>query len=418
MAVEHAAPDTTQAKDPRLAHEELGLLAPVYPLPRLALAHGQGARVTDRTGRTYVDFTCGIAVNAFGHAPRGLATVVAKQMKTLGHVSNLYAHEPGIALAKALTTATGYPHVFYCNSGAEGIEAALKFARLRAHALERPGRGFAAFTGGFHGRTGFALSTTWNPPYRAPFEPLIPGVRFLPFGDTKALAEGIDEDTCAVIVEPVQGEGGAIVAPKGFLQAVRKRCDQVGALLVFDEVQSGMGRTGRFLAAEHFGVRADITVLSKALGGGLPLAAVLVSDEAEAGMAAGVHGTTFGGNPIATTAGLWMVGRVNRKSLLGKVRKRGKTLRQGLDALVAKHPKALAEARGLGLLTAIELAPGAPFAPKDLVEAARDEGLLLVRGGDRAVRVLPPLDVDEATIAEALACLDRALSRLGERTAS
>lgn len=395
-----------------LAHEELELLAPLYPLPRLALAAGRGARVTDRCGRSYLDFTCGIAVNAFGHAPRGLATVVAKQMRTLGHVSNLYAHEPGIALARALTAATGYERVFYCNSGAEGIEAALKFARARAQALGRPGRTLVSFTGGFHGRTGFALSVTWNPEYRAPFEPLIPGVRFLPFGDIAALAEGIDADTCGVIVEPIQGEAGAVVAPAGFLAALRKRCDEVGALLILDEVQSGVGRTGHFLAATHTGVRADITVLSKALGGGLPLAAVLLTAETASSLAAGMHGTTFGGNPVATAAGLWVVERVNRPAFLARVRKRGGRLLARLHALVAAHPDVLSEARGLGLLSGVEIAAGAPFGPRELVAAAREQGLLLVRGGDRAVRVLPPLDVDERTIDEGVDLLERAVKAL------
>lgn len=393
-----------------IAREEEGLLAPVYPLPRLALARGRGARVEDRAGRSYVDFTCGIAVNAFGHAPRGLATAVAKQMKTLGHVSNLFAHEPGIALARALTAATGYERVFFCNSGAEGIEAALKFARARAHALERPGRTLVSFTGGFHGRSGFSLSATWNPAYRAPFEPLIPGVRFLPFGDVSALAEGIDADTCGVIVEPIQGETGAVPAPKGFLAAVRRRCDEVGAMLIFDEVQSGMGRTGHFLGATHSQVRADVTVLSKALGGGLPIAAVLLTAEAAAPLAAGMHGTTFGGNPVAAAAALWMVERIHRPSVLARVRRRARRLHAGLQAIVAAHPTLLSEARGLGLLAAVEIAPVAPFGPKELVEAARAEGLLLVRGGDRAVRVLPPLDVDEKTLDEGLALLARAVA--------
>ncbi|MEO6463745.1 MAG: aspartate aminotransferase family protein [Candidatus Eisenbacteria bacterium] len=395
-----------------LAHEELDLLAALYPLPRLALAAGRGARVTDRAGRTYLDFTCGIAVNAFGHAPRGLASVVARQMRTLGHVSNLFAHEPGMALARALTQATGYERVFYANSGTEGIEAALKFARARARALDRPGRTLVSFTGGFHGRTGFALSATWNPEYRAPFEPLIPGVRFLPFGDVAALAEGIDADTCGVIVEPIQGESGAVVAPAGFLAALRKRCDEVGALLILDEVQSGVGRTGHFLAATHTGVKADITVLSKALGGGLPLAAVLLTAEAAQPLAAGMHGTTFGGNPVATAAGLWIVERVNRPAFLARVRKRGGRLLSRLHALVAAQPGVLSEARGLGLLTGVEIAAGAPFGPKELVAAAREQGLLLVRGGDRAVRVLPPLDVDDRTIDEGVDLLERAVKAL------
>jgi len=395
-----------------MAPEELELLAPLYPLPRLALDKGKGAWVSDRAGRTYLDFTCGIAVNAFGHAPRGLAAVVSKQMKSLGHVSNLFAHEPGIALARALTQATGYERVFFCNSGTEGIEAALKFARARAHALGRPGRSIVAFTGGFHGRTGFALSATWNPEYRAPFEPLVPGVRFLPFGDVTALAECIDADTCGVIVEPVQGENGAVVAPPGFLAAVRKRCDEVGALLVLDEVQTGVGRTGHFLAATHSGVRADVTVLSKALGGGLPLAAVLLNEEAGKALSAGMHGTTFGGNPVATAAGLWIVERVNRPAFLAKVRKRGGRLLSRLAALVAAHPDVFTEARGLGLLCAVGIREGAPFTARDLVAAAREQGLLLVKGGDHAVRVLPPLDVDDKTIDEGIERLGRAVKAL------
>src|SRR5688572_5128394 len=395
-----------------LAHEELELLAPLYRLPRLALASGRGARVTDRAGRTYLDFTCGIAVNAFGHAPRGLSAVVAKQMRTLGHVSNLYAHEPGIALARALTAATGYERVFYCNSGAEGIEAALKFARARARAFDRPGRDLVAFTGGFHGRTGFALSATWNPEYRAPFEPLVPGVRFLPFGDVTALAECIDADTCGVIVEPVQGENGAVVAPPGFLAAVRKRCDEVGALLVLDEVQTGVGRTGHFLAATHSGVRADVTVLSKALGGGLPLAAVLLNEEAGKALSAGMDGTAFGGNPVATAAGLWIVEGVDRPAFLAGVRKRGGRLLSRLAALVAAHPDVFTEARGLGLLCAVGIREGAPFTARDLVAAAREQGLLLVKGGDHAVRVLPPLDVDDKTIDEGIERLGRAVKAL------
>ncbi len=395
-----------------LADAEVGLLAPLYPLPRLELARGSGAWVEDRTGRRYLDFVSGIAVNPFGHAPKGLARAVAKQMNVLGHCSNLFAHAPGIELAKRLTELTGYERVFYANSGTEGIEAALKFARARAHALDRPGRDIVAFTGGFHGRTGFALSATWNPPYRAPFEPLIPGVRFAPYNDVAAIADAVEERACAVLVEPIQGEAGAVPATRAFLQALRKRCDEVGALLIFDEVQSGVGRTGRFLAAEHFGVRADITVLSKALGGGFPLAAVLLTAASAATLGPGQHGTTFGGNPVAAAAGLWIVERTSKRSLLARVRRQGKALRTGLDALVAKHRATLREARGLGLLTAIELAPDALFDPSALVAAARARGLLLIRGGERAVRVLPPLNVTDAEMAEGLSRLDGALDVL------
>jgi acetylornithine/N-succinyldiaminopimelate aminotransferase len=409
---------SSETPEPGLALDEAALFAPVYALPRPELVRARGARVTDAAGRELLDFVSGIAVHALGHAPKGLAKVVARQMAELDHTSNLYANRPAIALAKRLVELTGYERVFYCNSGAEGIEAALKFARARAHAKGHPGRDLVAFTGGFHGRTGFALSATWNPPYRAPFEPLVPGVRFLPFNDPAALGEAVDASVCAVIVEPVQGEAGAIPARPDFLQALRARCDAVDALLVFDEVQSGMGRTGRLLAAEHFGVRADITVLSKALGGGLPLAAVLLDARASEALAPGMHGTTFGGNAVCAAAGAWVLERVADEKLLARVRSRGKDLMKALRGVVARHATSLAEARGLGLLTAVELAPSASFDPPALVKAARKHGLLVVRGGDRAVRLLPPLTVSRAEIAEAVERLEQAVAELEEGASS
>jgi acetylornithine/N-succinyldiaminopimelate aminotransferase len=401
----------TSATNPGFAAEEPGLLAPVYPLPRLEIVSGHGARVVDAAGAEYIDFVSGIAVNALGVAPAGLARAVARQMKQLVHTSNLYANRPAIELARALAAATGYERVFFCNSGTEGIEAALKFARVRAVGAGRAGRDVVAFRGGFHGRTAWALATTWNPHYREPFEPLVPGVRFADFNRVADLDAVLDEHVAAVIVEPVQGEGGAIPAERGFLQALRARTTALGATLIFDEIQCGMGRSGRLLAAEHFNVRADITVLSKALGGGLPLAAVLMSADAAAGLKPGLHGTTLGGGPVATTAGAFMLGQINRPGFLARVRKRGRELRAGLDRLVAAHA-ALAEARGLGLLCAVELAPDAPFAPAALIAACREHGLLLVRGGDRAVRFLPPLNVDPEEINEALARFERALGSL------
>ena len=404
------------ATDPALAGAEMGLFAPVYPLPRLEIATGKGARVTDVRGREYLDFVSGIAVNALGHAPSGLKRAVTKQMQQLGHCSNLFTHAPGIALARTLTALTGYDQVFFCNSGAEGIEAALKFARVLAAARGRSGRDFVAFQGGFHGRTGFAVSTTWTPSYRAPFEPLIPGVRFAGWNDLAALDTVLDENVAAVVVEPVQGEGGVVPATREFLQALRARTTALGAALVLDEVQCGMGRTGRFLAAEHFGVRGDFVVLSKALGGGIPLAAVLMTAEAGAALAPGMHGCTFGGNPVAAAAGNFMVGKIANPGFLAKVRKRGRELEAGLARLVARHPS-LAEARGMGLLRAIEVKADAPYDPPALIRAAREHGLLLVRGGERAVRVLPPLNVTAAEITTALERLDQALLSLESSSA-
>jgi predicted acetylornithine/succinylornithine family transaminase len=408
-------PSTLPASSFALATEEATLMAPTYPMPRLELVEGRGARVRAVDGTEYLDFVSGIAVNAFGHAPPGLARAVAKQMRGLGHVSNLFTHRPGIELARELLEATGYARAFFCNSGAEGVEAALKFARVNARSRERAGREWVAFRGGFHGRTGLALSVTWTPSYREPFEPLVPGVRFGDFNDVAALVALIDERACGVVVEPVQGEGGAVPATQAFLSAVRARCDATGALLILDEVQSGMGRCGRLLAAEHYGVRGDITVLSKALGGGVPIAAVLMSEAVASSLAPGMHGCTFGGNPVSAAAARWMLERVRKPRLLAKVRRRGRELGAALAALVARHPQHLKLERGLGLLRAIELAEGAAFDAPALVAAARAEGLLLIRGGERAVRLLPPLDVTTDEIHEAGARLERAVQALALR---
>ena len=408
---------TAAAVPPGFAGEELELFVPTYVFPRLEIVSGKGARVTDVTGREYLDFVSGIAVNAFGHAPKGLKRVLAKQLDTLGHVSNLFANRPAIALAKALTEATGYDRVFFCNSGTEGIETALKFARAHAVATEREARDLVAFQGGFHGRTGFALSVTHNPPYREPFQPLIPGVRFGEYNRLEGLNELIDAGVAGVIVEPVQGESGAVAATGKFLTALRARCNAVGATLIFDEVQCGMGRSGRLLAAEHFGVRADVTVLSKAIGGGIPLAAVLITNRLAASLKSGMHGCTFGGSPVAATAGLWVLEQVKKPSFLARVRKRARELDRHLVAILGKHPS-LAGIRGLGLLRAVEVKTDAGFDAPALVAAAREEGLLLVRGGEHAVRLLPPLNVTTEELDEAAAKLDRALGSLEARAAA
>ena len=399
-----------------LASEELASFAPLYPLPRLELAAGRGARVRDAAGREYLDFVSGIAVNALGHAVPGLARAVAKQMRQLVHCSNLFANRPAMDLARELLAATGYERLFFCNSGTEGLEAALKFARARARALDLPGRDVVAFRGGFHGRTAFALSATWTPSYREPFEPLVPGVRFADFNDVAGLDAAFAPGVAAAVVEPVQGEGGAVPARREFLEALRARCTARNATLIFDEVQSGMGRCGRLLAAEHYGVRADVTVLSKALGGGLPLAAVLMTADFAAHLKPGMHGCTFGGSPLAAAAGAFVLDKVRKPGFLARVRSRGRALETALAALVQRHPS-LAEARGLGLLRAVEIAEEAPYDPPALVAAARRHGLLVLRGGERAVRLLPPLTVSPAEIAEAVEKLERAVTGLEAGTA-
>jgi acetylornithine/succinyldiaminopimelate/putrescine aminotransferase len=414
LALEASSPATRDG----LAHDELAVLAPLYPLPRLELVSGRGAWATGADGRTYLDFVSGIAVNAFGHAPPGLARVVSAQMRRLGHVSNLFASAPARSLAAELTRATGFDRAFLCNSGSEAMDAAIKFARAHARARGRAGRDVLAFRNGFHGRTGFALSATWNPPYREPFEPLVPGVRFGDTEDVAALGGLLDEQVCAVVVEPVQGEGGAIPVSRAFLHELRARCSALGATLVFDEIQCGLGRCGRLLAAEHHDVRADVTVLGKALGGGIPIAAVLMSEAVAGSLASGMHGSTFGGNPVATAAALWVLERIRAPRFLARVRRRGAELQHALAGLVAEHPATLAGERGLGLLRAVEIRAGAGFGPPELVVAARREGLLVVRGGDRAIRFLPPLNVTPAEIGEAVRRFDRALVSLEKESDS
>lgn len=418
LLVPEAVPAAQPAAAPfDVSARELDLLAPVYPLPRLELVSGRGAWVEDAQGNRYLDFVCGIAVHALGHAPAGLAQALAKQAKRLVHCSNLFANAPAARLAAALTEATGYDRVFFCNSGTEGVEAALKFARALAAKRGRDGRGVLAFEGGFHGRTAFSLSATHTPAYRAPFEPLMPGVRFAPFNDVAAMAAALDDSIGAVIVEPVQGEGGAIPADPKFLEALGARARALGVAVILDEVQSGMGRCGRLLASEHYGVRGDFVVMSKALGGGVPLGAVLMTAEAASALAPGMHGCTFGGNPLATTAGLHVLAKVNTPALLARVRARGKRLAAALRQVVATHPSLESE-RGLGLLRAVVLAPGAPYAPAALIQAAREQGLLLVRGGDRAIRFLPPLTVSTADVDEAVARFARAVEALEREAAA
>lgn len=407
MPAAAAAPATPAG----FAADEPALLAPNYPLPRLELARGQGARVWDATGREYLDFTSGIAVLALGHAPEGLADAVAAQMNVLGHCSNLFANRPAIELARALTEATGYARAFLCNSGTEANEAALKFARARARAKGLPGRDVLAFTGGFHGRTAFALSATHHPEYREPFEPLVPGVRFAPYDDVAALDAALDGQVCAVIVECVQGEAGAIPASPAFLRELRERTRATGAALILDEVQTGVGRTGAMLAADHFGLRADLVTLAKGLGNGFPVAAVLMTAEVAGAIAPGMHGCTYGGGAPAAAAARFVLERVSAPGFLAHVAEAGRQLGAGLASLASRHAS-LRAARGLGLLRAIELTADAPFTPPELIAAARERGLLLLRGGERALRVLPPLTVTTPDIEDAIGRLDAALAAL------
>jgi acetylornithine/N-succinyldiaminopimelate aminotransferase len=366
-------------------------LLPAYARVDLELVRGDGARVWDASGREYLDFGGGIAVVALGHChPAPLAAAQA-QLERLWHVSNLYRTQPAEELASLLSQRFGGAQAFFCNSGAEAIEAALKYARK---ATGKPG--VVALEGSFHGRTLGALSATGQPAKRAAFEPLVPGVRFVPPNDVAALAEAFDDDIGAVLIEPILGEGGVIPLTDEFVAAAA----ELDALLCFDEIQAGVGRTGSFFAFEQLGVRPDLVTLAKALANGLPIGALLVADDAAGAFAPGDHGSTFGGNPVSCAAACAVVEAVDDE-LLANVRTRGAALADGLAALPG-----VGEVRGRGLLVGAVV----DRAAADVVTACRERGLLVLSAGEDVVRLAPPLTIGPAEVDEALATLAEALA--------
>jgi predicted acetylornithine/succinylornithine family transaminase len=376
-------------------------LLPVYERD-LVIVSGKGARVTDADGKTYLDFAAGIGVNGLGYGDRKVIAAIRKQAGRLVHASNLYYSRPIQTLADRLVAMAFPSKVFFCNSGTEAVEAAMKFARR----IGDSGRTeFVAFEHAFHGRTMGALSMTWNEKYRSPFEPLLPGVRFCAWDDLTAAAAIIGPHTAAVFVEPVQGEGGVRVAPPEFLQGLGDLCRERGALLVSEEVQCGLGRTGELFAYQHAGIRPDILTLAKPLGGGLPLGAVLLKEDLAGAIAVGDHGSTFGGNPVAAAAALAVLDRLTAPKFLVKVREKGVLLRKGLNRIARKYP-AVTEVRSAGLMVGIELQTSA----LPVVKALREKGILVTRAGDNVVRLLPPLVVKRKDIRQFLEALDEVLA--------
>jgi predicted acetylornithine/succinylornithine family transaminase len=381
-------------------------LLPVYER-ELVLVSGKGARVTDEGGRSYLDFAAGIGVNGLGYGDRKVLAAIRAQAARLLHASNLYHTQPARALAERLVALAFPSRVFLCNSGTEAVEAAIKFARR----VGRPqGRGeLVAFERGFHGRTLGALSLTWTARYREPFEPLLPGVRFLPVGDLEAARAAIGPATAAVFIEPVQGEGGVRVVPAEFLQGLARLCRERGALLVADEVQCGLGRSGRAFAYQHSGIAPDLLTLAKPLGGGLPIGAVLLREELAGAIQVGDHGSTFGGNPVACAAALAVLDRLTAPGFLEGVAAKGEALMQGLRKLARRRPDAIESVRGLGLMLGVELKRPAA----EVVKALRGRGVLATRAGDQVLRLLPPLLIKRGEIREFLAALDACLGESG-----
>lgn len=378
-----------------------------YGTPTVVLARGEGATVWDVDGREYLDLYAGIAVNVLGHAHPAVREAVGRQLAVLGHVSNLVATEPVVLLAERLKALTGADRVLFTNSGAEANEAAMKIARRL-----RPGGGFVACEGAFHGRTMGALAITGQPAKRAPFEPLPGPVTFVPYGDAEALSAAVTDQTASVVLEPVLGEAGVVVPPAGFLAAARASCDRAGALLHLDEVQGGIGRAGAWLSSHVVapGVQGDIVTLAKGLGGGLPIGAVLARGAAATAFLPGDHGTTFGGGPVVCAAALAVLDVIERDGLLEAAGKLGERLRSGIEAL--GHPL-VAGVRGAGLWLGVVLT--APVAA--LVEQqARSAGFLLNAPAPDVLRLAPPLVLTEAQVEAFLAALPGILSRVAVPT--
>jgi predicted acetylornithine/succinylornithine family transaminase len=376
-----------------------------YVRPPIVFTHGQGMCLYDSEGRQYLDFAAGIAVNALGHADPEWVAAVSQQAARLTHVSNLYHTVPQVELARRLVENSFADKVFFNNSGSEANETALKMARKWAR--QRTGRddktGIVAFENSFHGRTMGALAVTYKNHYREPFMPLIQGVTFAPFNDVEAAEAAITEDTCAVIVEPVQGEGGINPASADFLAALREACDRHEAALIFDEVQCGLGRTGYLWAHQASGVTPDMMTLAKPLAGGLPIGAALVTEAVAAVMQPGDHGSTFAGGPLVCAAANVVFDRINRLEFLARVKANGDYLQHRLCGLGSSK---IAAVRGAGLLVALEL--NEPVA--GVITAARKRGLLIINSGENVIRICPPLIVEREQIDAAVEiiaqCLD------------
>jgi acetylornithine/N-succinyldiaminopimelate aminotransferase len=376
-----------------------------YKRAPIVLVKGDGARVWDSEGRAYLDFTSGVGVASLGHANPGLARVIAEQAATLVHTSNLFFHPFQAELAQKLATLSGLDRAFFCNSGAEAMEACLKFARRFWFTKGEPRAGFVSLNGSFHGRTFGALSVTGTPGYREPFAPLVAGVTFVDLGDVAALDAAVTTGTAAIVVEPIQGEGGVRPMSAGFAAAVRAAAERTGALVIADEVQSGLGRTGEPFHSPALGLDPDLISIGKALGGGVPIGAALVRERVAAAVMAGDHGSTYGGNLLACRAGLYFVDQLLDGRLLAHVREVGAHFERRLGELATAHPS-IKEVRGAGIIRGLELDRPA----SEVVDAARPLGLLANATAKTVVRLLPPLTVTSAEIDEAVSTLDRAFS--------
>lgn len=390
----------------------------VYARTPLAFERGEGVRLYGNDGKTYLDCVAGIAVNGLGHCHPRLVQALKDQADKLWHVSNIYSIPEQEVLAARLCDATFADVAFFTNSGTEAVELALKLARKHQAHRGRPDKiDVITFQGAFHGRTYAAVNAGGNDAYLEGFGPKLPGYISLPFGDMDALKAAVGDRTAAIMLEPVQGEGGARAFSDADLQAIRALCDSVGALLIYDEIQCGMGRTGKLFAYQWSGVAPDVMTVAKALGGGFPVGACLATREAAEGMVFGSHGSTYGGNPLAMAVGVAAFDEISKPALLQNVLDVAGFFNQQLEGLKDRYPDIVAEIRGKGLLIGIKLVPN----NREFMAMARDQQLLIAGGGDNCIRLLPPLVMTQADASEAIAKLERtfevARTRLKETAA-
>ena len=382
---------------------------PTYNRAPMAFVKGEGSWLTAEDGSRYLDLGAGIAVNALGHANPALVAALTEQAGKLWHVSNLYRIPEQEKLAEMLVEKTFADTVFFTNSGTEAAELAIKMARKYHYDRDQADRiEIIAFEGAFHGRSTGAIAAAGSEKMVKGFGPLMPGFKQLKWGDHDAIRAAITDKTCAVIIEPVQGEGGIRVVPDQCLKGLRDLCDETGTLLIFDEVQCGMGRTGKLFAHEWAGVYPDIMMVAKGIGGGFPLGAVLATEAAASGMVAGTHGSTYGGNPLGCAVGAAVMQIVSDDAFLDAVSQKAAQFRQGLEGLVASHPSVFEAVRGQGLILGLKC----KASNLDVVKAAYAEHLLTVPAADNVLRLLPALNIAQADIAEALSRLDRTAARI------
>ncbi|WP_438990912.1 aspartate aminotransferase family protein [Lentibacter sp.] len=386
-------------------------LLPTYNRAPLSFVSGEGSWLTEADGRRFLDLGAGIAVNALGHANPALVGALTEQAGKLWHLSNLYQIPQQQALAEKLVEATFADTVFFTNSGTEACELAVKMARKYWYEKGQPERvEIITFEGSFHGRSAAGIAAAGSEKMTKGFGPVLGGFTHLPWGDHEALRAAVSETTAAILIEPVQGEGGIRPLPDQCLKGLRDLCDEVGALLILDEVQCGVGRTGKLFAHEWSGIEPDIMMVAKGIGGGFPLGAVLAREEAASGMVAGTHGSTYGGNPLACAVGLKVMEIVSEPAFLAEVNARAGGLRQKLEGLVAAHPDVFEEVRGAGLMLGLKC----KVTPVEIVTAGYEAGVLTVPAADNVVRLLPALNIAESDISEAVARLDKAASAVSE----